>query len=670
MEVLGNQDPLSLIAAELEEKQKQQILLDKQKQQELFELKRQHDLKRLEAEEKRLESITKIHSQHPNISINSNNFDIEIKDVNSQNKQKWMNHFCVVNFDLEIGQILDYCYPSFKFKDDESTNLCFLSFPDSNSHLQGDIIYTFKLKHVEDSNGQVSYQYGYVFFRQEKDDTISRGYLQKSVVLLSDEPFVGLFKKVIEIVGPLFFDYGNTLLEVAYQNIQAWPELKLGQTYELPILGYILTFHVPHTRGTPHIIDPMVNKLAATAQQSALNSEMKLVSNLKSIDLYQCFKSFSNKLWMLWELVLLGHPILVISPNPPLCSDSVLALVSLISPLQLCADYRPYFTIHDTDFNHYISYNNNTENPIPPTILGVTNPFFLKAFSHWPNILTIGTVTQRPSNGASANNGGTKKSRSSSGSSVSSTTSIGLGISRDLLSKYVLDNKEKLLSEYKPIISADKTMLKKIQESNDDQLNNELLRLHFLQLTLKFLIPLERYFSSLLPLAKTISIFQRPPRLKNFDKQEFLDKLSEYTEKYIVDNKSKEIELYKQFLESVNFKQWLDDKRNEAIRHLNLLYRKAILEADVRSLLKGKSPSIALDLFKRVKDQLILEENLFQTSEEIKLKFKNHLNIILEYIPNNNNNNTNNNSSNSTNTSTTNTATAATTTPIIPKTTD
>ena len=103
-----------------------------------------------------------------------------------------------------------------------------------------------------------SYLHGYVFFRQEKDSSLARGYLQvllflcmllpfligwhsfilqKSVVLLSPHPYVGLFRKVVSVVGPLLFEFGNTLLEASYQNIARWPAPKPGRTFELPILG-------------------------------------------------------------------------------------------------------------------------------------------------------------------------------------------------------------------------------------------------------------------------------------------------------------------------------------------------------------------------------------------------------------------------------------------------
>jgi hypothetical protein len=46
------------------------------------------------------------------------------------------------------------------------------------------------------------YTYGYVFFRQEADNEVKRGFFQKSIVLLSPHPWPGMFLKVIELLGP------------------------------------------------------------------------------------------------------------------------------------------------------------------------------------------------------------------------------------------------------------------------------------------------------------------------------------------------------------------------------------------------------------------------------------------------------------------------------------
>lgn len=58
----------------------------------------------------------------------------------------------------------------------------------------------------------------------------------------------------------------------------------------------------------------------------------------------------------------------------------------MIFPLRYCADYRPYFTIHDSDFKEYTMKSN----PPPPVILGVTNPFFAKTLQHWPHVIRMG----------------------------------------------------------------------------------------------------------------------------------------------------------------------------------------------------------------------------------------------------------------------------------------
>lgn len=58
----------------------------------------------------------------------------------------------------------------------------------------------------------------------------------------------------------------------------------------------------------------------------------------------------------------------------------------IISPLKYCGDYRPYFTIHDSEFKQFTS---KAQGP-PPVVLGVTNPFFAKILHHWPHTIRLG----------------------------------------------------------------------------------------------------------------------------------------------------------------------------------------------------------------------------------------------------------------------------------------
>jgi len=528
---------------------------------------------------------------------------IPTQDLDNLPLSQWLTCFCVVKFDIEIGQTLEYTYPPMKFTDEEITNICFMSFPDSNS-VTGDTLYSFRTR-ISSANKKEEYQHGYVFFRQVKDASIARGYLQKSVVLLSPHPYVGLFKKVMSVVGPLFFECGATLLEAAYHNIALWPPPSPGKTFELPILGSTLTYHVPFSSSTPHIIDPSTRVLAFTPRD-------QVVSNLQSVNIYNVFSAIPSKLWLLWELVLTGEPLLIVSPSPPQCSDAVIGMVSLISPLRYCGDYRPYFTIHDSDFKTY------TQPPpengkMPSLLLGVTNPFFFKALSHWPHVITVGAQSTTPRHGT--------------------PPKIPV-MQRDRVSKHVTDYKQGVQSSHKALVEPDSKILKQLISPSSSSsisssisssfsssstpssspppssplsaaVNNELLRRHFLRLTESFLVPLERYFTSLMPLARNISLFHRPPRLKPFNKAEFLDIIASLDKGYIINNKSKEIELYKRFLLSANFQGWFQERKQAALKQLNILYRKLIFEADITNLLKGRNNVETVDLYMRLREQLI-----------------------------------------------------------------
>lgn len=540
---------------------------------------------------------------------------------------QWLTCFCVVKFDIEIGQTLEYTYPPIKLTDEETTNICFMSFPDSNS-TTGDTLYSFRTRISGGDKNNDNFLHGYVFFRQVKDASVARGYIQKSVVLMSPHPYVGLFKKVMSVVGPIFFECGQTLLEAAYHNIALWPEPTPGKTFELPILGSTLTYHVPYSSSTPHIIDPSTRVLAFTPRD-------QVVSNLQSVNIYSVFRAIPSKLWLLWELVLTGEPLLIVSPSPPQCSDAVIGLVSLISPLRYCGDYRPYFTIHDSDFKSYTTpFPDNGK--LPSLILGVTNPFFFKALSHWPHVITVGNQ------------------QIASPSARTNTPPKIPVMQRDRVSKHVTDYKQGIQSSHKSLIEPDSKILKQLISSSNSSssnsssqtpppssplsaaVNNELLRRHFLRLTESFLVPLERYFTSLMPLARNISLFHRPPRLKPFNKAEFIDILSSLDKSYIMNNKNKEIELYKRFLASANFHGWFSERKQAALQQLNLLYRKLIFDADVATLLRGRNNVETVDLYMRLREQLILEEGRPATEETTSMsaKLRVHLQLVSSYLPN------------------------------------
>jgi hypothetical protein len=41
-------------------------------------------------------------------------------------------------------------------------------------------------------------------------------------VIVTDLPFVGLFKRVLQVMGPIHFEAGSPVLEAAFLNMNAW----------------------------------------------------------------------------------------------------------------------------------------------------------------------------------------------------------------------------------------------------------------------------------------------------------------------------------------------------------------------------------------------------------------------------------------------------------------
>ena len=225
----------------------------------------------------------------------------------------WVHSIIVVTFDIEMGQSIESIYPSMsnvKLTAQDKLNICYLSFPDSNSGFLGDSQFHFRFKldsnptalnvntkssgltsglisnhtnpnlnhyffsssighssnslnpkqtscsissKYDDYNKKTptglevdeNYMFGYVFFRQVKDKTLKRGYFQKSVVLLSQLPFVSLFSYILNLIAVEYFSTGNELLETACHNIDQWPLLVPGELISLPILGHLIEVCFP-----------------------------------------------------------------------------------------------------------------------------------------------------------------------------------------------------------------------------------------------------------------------------------------------------------------------------------------------------------------------------------------------------------------------------------------
>ncbi|KAI2658985.1 Protein DENND6A [Labeo rohita] len=401
------------------------------------------------------------------------------------------------------------------------------------------------------------YYYGYVYFRQVRDKSLKRGYFQKSLVLISKLPYVTFFHSLLKLIAPEYFEKQEPCLEAACNDIDRWPTPCPGKILTLPIMGVVMKLRIPTCYDKPG-----TSQLVQSAPSDSLVSIV--LPTVHEVDLFRCFHPVFFHIQMLWELVLLGEALVVMAPSPAESSDTVLALVrdsrgttrqrkrtrclTCISPLRYCSDFRPYFTIHDSEFKEYTT---RTQAP-PSVILGVTNPFFAKTLQHWPHIIRIGDMKQA---GEMAKQMKVKK----------------------LKNLKTLDSKPGVYTAYKPFLNKDEDIIKQlqkgVQQKRPSAAQNAILRRYFLELTQSFIIPLS------------------PPQLRPFNQEEFMKTLEKAGPQLTSRLKGDWIGLYRQFLRSPNFDGWFRNRRKEMTQKLEALHLEALIRLRKISFLSNQELS-------------------------------------------------------------------------------
>jgi hypothetical protein len=193
---------------------------------------------------------------------------------------------------------------------------------------------------------------GYVYFRQMRDRNNRRGYFQKSVVILTMLPYPGLFSRLVSILAPLYFEAGKPCFESACKDISTWPPPVCGNSYELPFLGNLLTVELP-TANNPVFIETSVFRNETSP------SNNQIIASVLDGSLYNCFKPIMNQLWLIWELAILGEPLVIFASNPTVCSNAVHCIVDLIAPVQIFYSILSRFLLEVT-IDHILPFKIQT----------------------------------------------------------------------------------------------------------------------------------------------------------------------------------------------------------------------------------------------------------------------------------------------------------------------
>ncbi len=129
-------------------------------------------------------------------------------------------------------------------------------------------------------------------------------------------------------------------------------------------MGIVLQITIPNKseklNHSPQSENPSVNitslannSISPSSSFSSLNPFPIVIPSIYELNIYKSFNAVISHIQLLWELILTCEPITVMAPTPDVCSETVQSLVSLILPLKYGSDFRPFFTIHDSEFKEY-----------------------------------------------------------------------------------------------------------------------------------------------------------------------------------------------------------------------------------------------------------------------------------------------------------------------------
>ena len=201
-----------------------------------------------------------------------------------------------------------------------------------------------------------------------------------------------------------------------------------------------------------------------------------------------------------------------------------------------------------------------------------------------------------------------------------------------------MDTKTGVYTKYKPFLQKDREILKKllkgVESRRPTEVQSALLRRFLIELTQSFLIPLERYFASLMPLQKNVSPFKRTPILQHFRPEEFLKTLETSGPQLTSGIKGDWTGLYRKFLMCPNFISWYDSRLREANQKLRVLHIEAMSSANLIDWIQNKAEVEVVDLILRLKDKLSsVETECLPLEGQTVDKLKSNLNDLIDTLP-------------------------------------
>lgn len=357
--------------------------------------------------------------------------------------EPWVTAFIVAHFHHDHGQTVDICLPCGVLTQAELDTVCYHAMPDSASmnSVSQDAIFSFRiprrLNPSEEKSGQISVAstrllLAHTLFRQNPDPSQPRGFFQKALVIVTSTPYLSLPGVMLSVLAPKVFVHGKAVLEQAICDLANWPDPRLHSISErltLPFVGERISLTIPHSFllsfaapvaekaiPTSNIAPKRMSPTAITSYRSKSDQDPWDVSSSTkagatqpevthswalcspsdnwSVPLFHeinpvvALTGVLDHLPTLWEILVTGEPLLVHAYTPTACSAAVMALLGVIHPLPFIGDWRPYFSIHDADYDRIVRARQVGDLFVEGAVYGVTNQFLVETLA-FPHVLYL-----------------------------------------------------------------------------------------------------------------------------------------------------------------------------------------------------------------------------------------------------------------------------------------
>lgn len=383
----------------------------------------------------------------PKSSISSSSVQSPTSSVSAltpTDTEPWVTALVVVHFHHDHGQTLDYCLPSNVLTQAELDTVCYHALPDSASmnFVSQDAIFSFRIPRrlhpSEEKSGCIAVAstrllLAHTLFRQSPDPSQPRGFFQKALVIVTSTPYLGLPAVMLSILAPKAFVHGKSVLEQAIRDLASWPDPRLhpiSESLTVPFVGETISLTIPNSFLLSFAAPVAENAIVSNNPNQKRDSPIAITSHttlpnesdpwdVSSSKKAGAIKPQSTHTWplcspsdnwrvplfheinpvvalagvldylpTLWELLITGEPILVRAQTPTTCSAAVMALLGLIHPLPFIGDWRPYFSIHDVDYDRIVHSRHVRDLFVEGAVYGVTNQFLVETLD-FPHILYL-----------------------------------------------------------------------------------------------------------------------------------------------------------------------------------------------------------------------------------------------------------------------------------------